>query len=111
MKTALKRSRGRRKRVVIPDTPRLEALLAEPRSKPRKGGIETVLVSSFGKRWTGDTFNDVRNRTAIQHVDDEGNARRKHLTMCEEPSAPCCWSTGCSRIAKPPTSWAGHPSA
>jgi integrase len=83
VKTALKRSRGKRKRVVIPQTPQLEAVLAELRARPRREGVETVLVNSFGRSWSGDglggAFNEIRDLAGIVHTDDEGLSKRKHL--------------------------------
>ncbi|MGN6270274.1 MAG: tyrosine-type recombinase/integrase [Sphingomonas sp.] len=51
---AAKRSRGKRYRVTIPRLPHLNALLDELRTRPRETGVETVLVNSYGKSWTGD---------------------------------------------------------
>lgn len=83
VKTALKRSRGKRRRAIIPQTPQLEALLAELRTRHRKEGVETVLVNSYGRPWSGDgygtSFDDTRNKAGIVHIDDEGKVRKKHL--------------------------------
>ena len=50
----------------------------------RNDGVETVLVNSFGRAWSGDgfggSFNRIRDRAGIFHVDREsGKVRRKHL--------------------------------
>lgn len=83
VKKALKRSRGKRRRAVIPQTPQLEAVLAELRTRPRAEGVNTVLVNSFGQPWSGDgvggSFNRIRDLAGIQHIDEDGNARLKHL--------------------------------
>lgn len=83
VKKALKVSRRRRRRVVIPQTPQLEALLAELRTRPRKAGIDTVLVNSRGTSWTansfGGTFSRMKQLAGIVHVDEEGARRDKHL--------------------------------
>lgn len=83
VKTALKRSRGKRRRAIIPQTPSLERLLADLRTRRRAEGVETVLVNSRGKPWTGmgfsAGFNRLRDRAAIVHTDDEGRTRKKHL--------------------------------
>ncbi|MBY9062795.1 tyrosine-type recombinase/integrase [Sphingomonas yunnanensis] len=83
VKKALKISRRRRRRVVIPQTPQLEALLAELRTRPRKAGVETVLVNSKGTSWTansfGGSFSRMKQLADIHHVDEEGARREKHL--------------------------------
>ncbi len=83
VKKALKISRRRRRRVVIPQTPQLEALLAELRTRPRKAGVETVLVNSKGTSWTansfGGSFSRMKQLADIHHVDEEGTRREKHL--------------------------------
>lgn len=82
-KTALKASRGKRKKATIPMTPDLEALLADLRTRKRGEGVETVLVNSFGQPWTGDgyggSFNRIRDAAGIAHTDEDGRARKKHL--------------------------------
>ena len=73
------KSRRRRKRAIIPMTPTLRDLLAELRTRPRKSGVETVLVNSIGDAWSpdgfGHRFNAVRDRLDIRHSD----GRKKHL--------------------------------
>jgi integrase len=97
-KVALKKSRGRRRKATIPMTDDLEALLAELRTRYRAPGVDTVLVNSFGRPWTpsgfGGSFNRVRDAAGIQHVDDEGEERTKHLhdvrgTFCTMLLAEC----------------------
>ena len=82
-KTALKTSRSKRHRVIIPLTDGLNDLLEELRARDRKPDVDTVLVNSFGRSWTeggfGGSFNTIRNMAAIVHVDEEGNSRTKHL--------------------------------
>jgi integrase len=83
-KKALKRSRGKRRRMTMPRIPALDALLQELRGRTRILGVETVLVNSYGRPWTGDgfggSFNLVRDEAAILHVDEEtGERRKKHL--------------------------------
>ena len=76
-RTAAKRSRRKRYRVTIPRLPELDALLETLRERPRKAGVETVLVNSYGKPWTGDglnsSFHDARRRAndgrGIWHVE------------------------------------------
>lgn len=97
-KTALKKSKGRRRKAVIPMTPALETLLAELRTRERAAGVETVLVNSFGRSWSGDgfggSFNRIRDDAMIAHVDDDGSSRFKHLhdlrgTFCTMLLAEC----------------------
>ncbi len=82
-KTALKKSRGKRRKITIPMTPMLDAFLTEMRQRPRADGVDTILVNSFGKPWSGDgyagSFNRIRDAANIVHVDDENTERRKHL--------------------------------
>lgn len=90
-KTALKKSRGRRRRATIPMTPRLEAFLREMRARPRGQGVNTILVNSRGKPWSaggyGGSFNRIRDAARIVHrhedTDEDGRLvtveRRKHL--------------------------------
>lgn len=93
VRTARKKSRGRRRRAVVPILPETAVLLAELRSRPRDTGVETVLVTRDGQAWTPDVFtaafNRVRNAAnggaGIVH---KGNAgldeadRAKHLHDC-----------------------------
>jgi integrase len=75
VKKALKRSARKRRFATMPRIPALDELLAELRTRPRKDGVETVLVNSRGRPWSGDglntSFGEVRNAAAIVHVDDE----------------------------------------
>lgn len=96
-KTALKKSRGKRRRATIPMTAELEQLLAELRARHRAEGVDTILVNSFGRPWSGDgfggSFNRIRDAAGIAHVDDDGR-RLKHLhdvrgTYCTMLLAEC----------------------
>lgn len=55
--TALKKSAGKRRRVVVPIIPGLEELLAELRTRTRKPGVDTVLVTMHGTSWTVNGLN------------------------------------------------------
>jgi integrase len=83
VKKALKISRRKRRRVVIPQTPQLEAVLAELRTRPRDEGVDTVLVTNHGKPWSvsgfGTSFTAIKKEAGIVHVDEDGNAKPKHL--------------------------------
>lgn len=84
MKKALKRSAGKRRHMTMPRIPALEDLLTELRTRPRKTGVETVLVNSYGEPWSADgfggSFNRIRDAAGIVHVeDDTGQKVRKHL--------------------------------
>lgn len=84
VKTALKKSRGKRRKVAIPITPQLDEVLADLRQRPRQEGVDTVLVNSRGKPWSGmgygTSFNRIRNLAGIAHIDeDDGKERAKHL--------------------------------
>lgn len=79
----MKITRRKRRRVVIPQTPHLEQLVVELRTRSRRDGVNTILVNSLGKPWTdasyGRSFGRVRDAAGIKHVDDEGFARTKTL--------------------------------
>lgn len=84
VKRALKRSQKKRRFATMPRIAELDTLLAELRTRKRQPGVETVLVNSRGKSWTGDglgsSFDDVQRKAQIMHVDDEtGERRKKHL--------------------------------
>ena len=81
---ALKKSRGKRRTATVPRIPALEALLVDLKQRPRKSGVNTVLVNSFGRSWSSDgfggSFNRIRDEARISHVDPEtGEERAKHL--------------------------------
>lgn len=84
LKKALKRSAGKRRYMRMPRIPALDALLKDLQTRYRRSGVETVLVNSHGKPWTGDgfggSFNRVRDAADIVHVDpDTGERIKKHL--------------------------------
>ncbi|MDZ7894213.1 MAG: hypothetical protein U5M50_04145 [Sphingobium sp.] len=87
VKTALKKSQGKRRKAVIPMTEKLETLLADLRGRPRLPGVETVLTNSYGRPWTklgfGASFSFIRDMANIVHVEegDDGKSieRKKHL--------------------------------
>lgn len=83
-KRALKKSSGKRYIVTMPRLPWLDTLLDELDTRYRADGIETLLVNSFGRPWSGDgyggSFNRIRDAANIVYVDpDTGNERKKHL--------------------------------
>ena len=84
VKKALKVSRRKRRRVVIPKTPQLETVLLDLRDRHRLEGVETVLVNSKGRSWTvnsiGNSFGRIRDAAGIVHVDEDGTrVRSKRL--------------------------------
>jgi integrase len=101
------KSGRRRKRAMIPVTPDLRALLDELATRPRRSDVNTVLVNSRGKSWSGDgfghRFNEVRDDLDIR------TAASRTCTMCAEPMRRdwCAWA---SRTRTLETSWAGAPS-
>ena len=83
-KLALKRSAGKRRRMLMPRIPALDALLTELRDRPRKEGVNTVLTNSYGEPWNADgfggSFNRIRDAADIVHFDPESGERsKKHL--------------------------------
>ena len=91
VKRALKRSAGKRQTATVPRLPALDALLDRLRTVHRADGVQTLLVNSRGRSWTGDgaggSFNRVRDAAnggaGIVHIEDDDDgkpvARAKHL--------------------------------
>lgn len=83
VKKALKVSRRKRRRVIIPQTPQLDAVLADLRDRKRADGVDTVLVTHLGRPWStngfGCSFSAIKKEAGIFHVDEEGTATPKHL--------------------------------
>ncbi|MHA6722103.1 tyrosine-type recombinase/integrase [Sphingomonas sp. RS2018] len=124
VKTALKKSRGKRRKAIVPVTDALEKLLAELRTRKRKEGVNTVLVNERGASWTAagfggsGSFGKVRDAANIVHIEEGDDGlpmeRRKHLhdvrgTFCtlllteceltdEDAARIMAWSPG--RVAK-----------
>jgi integrase len=86
VRVAGKKSRGRRRRAVIPLIPETEQLLAELRTRHRAEGVDTVLVNSWGRPWTPTSFtqafNAARDLAGIAQPADlrlERPTRAKHF--------------------------------
>jgi len=87
--TASKKSRGRRRKAVVPVTEALRKLLEELRTRKRKEGVNTVLVNQRGTPWTAagfggsGSFGMVRDKAKIVHIDEDSDGQRvernKHL--------------------------------
>ena len=80
---ALKRSAGKRRRVVMPLIPEMRAFVEELKTRPRKPGMTTLLVNTFGESWQADGLNSslytaIRDAD-ISYIDDEGVKKYKHL--------------------------------
>lgn len=82
VRVALKSSRGKRRKAIVPIYPQLRVLLDELRGRARAKGVETVLTSSAGHPWSGDGLGkrvaEVVAKAKIKH--DDG--RPKHLHDC-----------------------------
>lgn len=87
LRRASKKSRGKRYSASAPVTPQLRELLGDLRTRPRRDGVDTVLVNSRGKKWSGDglnsSFDDAREKanggSGIWHVErdpDTGEERK-----------------------------------
>lgn len=71
------------------DWAELEGLLETLRRRPGKAGVQTVLVNSYGKPWTGDginsSFHDARGRAnggaGIWHVEQDGPTGEERRTQ------------------------------
>lgn len=93
VRTARKKSRGRRRRAIVPLIPESRRLIAELGTRPRQPGVRTLLVNSLGRPWAPasltQAFNQVRDLAngggSIVHP---GNPeigepdRKKHLHDC-----------------------------
>lgn len=89
VKTALKKSRGKRRKAIVPLTDALEKLLEELRTRKRKDGVKTVLVNESGASWTAGgfggsgSFGKARDAANIVHVEEGEDGRpvqrHKHL--------------------------------
>lgn len=85
VRTAKKKSRGKRRRATVPRIPALDALLEELATRPRKEGVNTLLVNSFGESWTANGFGQrFRQYTIKAGIIEPGDgeevpARLKHL--------------------------------
>lgn len=79
IKRALKVSKGKRRTATMPRIPELDALLEELRTRDRADGVDTLLVNSRGRPWSGDgfggSFNRIRDKAEIEHVDEETGKR------------------------------------
>lgn len=93
LRTARKKSRGVRRRAVVPLIPDSRRLIAELRTRPRQPGVETLLVNSFGLPWTPGSFTQAFNQVRDaanggQGIVHPGNPelgepdRAKHLHDC-----------------------------
>nr|WP_250893635.1 tyrosine-type recombinase/integrase [Croceibacterium selenioxidans] len=82
IRVASKVSRGKRRRATVTVTPQLSELLTELRSRKRKPDVDTVLVTSDGRRWSSDGLGkrvgEAATKAGIVHTD----GRRKHLHDC-----------------------------
>ncbi|PHP20302.1 hypothetical protein CG471_07830 [Sphingobium sp. IP1] len=80
---ARKKSKGKRRRVVMPILPSLQRLLDDLKARRRKPGVETVLVTSHGTSWSGNglsgAFGKAIRETDLHHVDSDGERQWKHL--------------------------------
>lgn len=89
VKTALKKSRGKRRKAVVPVTEGLQKLLEELRTRKRKDGVNTVLVNERGASWTAagfggsGSFGLIRDKAKIVHIEEGSDGqsveRKKHL--------------------------------
>lgn len=93
VRTAIKKSKGRRRRAVVPLIPESRALIEELRTRPRQMGADTLLVNGLGRPWSPaaftQAFNQVRDFAAggvgiVQTGDARlgERDRKKHLHDC-----------------------------
>lgn len=89
VRTAQKKSKGRRRRAVVPLLPETRELIERLRSRPRQPGVRNLLVTSFGKPWEPASitaaFNKARDEANIIHPGDpaiDTIDRKKHLHDC-----------------------------
>lgn len=86
MLTAEKKSRGRRRRAVVPLVDETVHLIEELKTRHRLPGVRNLLVNSFGRAWTPGSltqaFNSIRDKAAIAHAEPGQEPRAKHLHDC-----------------------------
>ena len=88
--TAQKKSAGKRRRVRMPIIPGLRELLDELKTRPRKAGVETVLVTTHGTGWTATGLNSSVQTTRSYAREETGkDAKGKpiykyHLAFTDE---------------------------
>lgn len=89
VRTAQKKSRGRRRRAVIPIFPALADLLGELRLLPRAPGVNHVLVGARGNPWQPESITEAviaiaREAKIVEPAVPELDQpeRRKHLHDC-----------------------------
>jgi site-specific recombinase XerD len=90
-----------RKRTQLARLPGFDAFLAEVAGRPRRSGIDTVLVDDRGKPWVRSTFAKwvkiYRERAGIWHIDEEtGEKRAKHYNDLRKTYARRLLSMGAS---------------
>lgn len=89
IRTTQKKSRGRRRRAVVPMIPALSQLIARLRATPRLPGVRTLLVNSHGRPWPAASLtqavNQIRDHAKIvqpANPDLGEPERKKHLHDC-----------------------------
>lgn len=86
VRRALKRSRGRRRRAVVPILPALKTLIEDLRTRPRISDVDTLLVNSWGRPWSADAlgkrFGEVARHAGIAHRQPGEEPVAKHLHDC-----------------------------
>lgn len=87
VRTARKKSRGRRRRAVVPIIPETAQLLSELRSRPRDTGVETVLVNSLGRAWTPGSFTQAFNQVRDAANGGDGIVHKGDPTLDEPDRA------------------------
>lgn len=82
VRTAQKRSKGKRRRATVPLYPALREHLEVLRARPRHKGVDNVLTTSAGNAWSSDGLGkrvgEARTKAGIKHSD----GRAKHLHDC-----------------------------
>jgi integrase len=83
----LRKKARRRRHAAVPTFPTLLQLITELEKLPRRPGVRTLLVNSFGRPWTANyltrQFGLIRDKAKIFHFDRDANnkqrKRAKHL--------------------------------
>ncbi len=82
-RTAVKRSAGRRRKIIVPVLPGLAELVERLKSRYRKPGVTTLLVNSFGDSWTptglNSSFYTLTRDADITYINEDGKKKHKHL--------------------------------
>ena len=98
VRIAEKKSRGKRRRAVIPILTETAAFLAELKTHPREKGVNTVLVNSYGRPWAdGNSLGPSTTSATMPASPILSAARSPGPSICKScaaRSSPCSAGLG-----------------